>query len=485
MIYEKFFCKISQLATRNSQLATRNSQLATRNSQLATVIALSSALLLTACGGCDSNDDTNTTVNSNSNSNTNQSQVTPTQQERGQFIDSFVGNVDVYQNGQKVATTDAEGYFNYTKGSEVTFKIGKLTLGSTMPKAIITPADLAVDKADVVEILQTLQSLDEDKNPDNNIWINVETANKLVTEANLSDKKVTLADTVQKDIPNIDIVAEDKAVEHFAKAQEQLKSSEDLSKVADNLVGYWQQSCNNGALEVFELAKSSTEKNVILGVGNILKREFENNDCTGNYREIQKADDISLRVQIASSHKQDDKTIIKTIRKETKNGNTETFFDTMTMQGNTLSGDNLVFTRRDSLSFDDSIKTEPADKSKADKLVGYWKFDCYDADEGDGSKRVYMNIDKNNQGNLIVNQLIQFDFSDRECLNKVNARSILSEISSQDIPAEWLSKGKFSGNDRYLVDYGRKQKTDENGNVYESHESDNFTRISANEFPSL
>ncbi len=58
------------------KLATRNSQLATRNSQLATAIALSSALLLTACGGSShSSGDTKSETNKSKPTTTNKTQT--------------------------------------------------------------------------------------------------------------------------------------------------------------------------------------------------------------------------------------------------------------------------------------------------------------------------------------------------------------------------------------------------------------------------
>ncbi len=296
----------------------------TRSSQLAIAVACST-LLMTACGG---EGDTRVIPSDNNPSIVEKKPTasnptnTATQKQRGRFIDSAVGNVAVYQNGKQVATTDSEGYFDYIEGSKVTFKVGKLTLGSTMPKEIVTPADLARDKKDVVEILQALQSLDEDNNPDNGIYISQVTLDKLVTAGNLSDKKVSLADTVQKDIPNVKIVDDKKAVDHFAKAQQTLKDVDELAQFTDKLVGYWQSDCQSGDQMVQGLIKSPTEKNVLLAT-DIVTREYENKDCTGTYKDRHNTIKAGeMQVQVTRSYKEGNKIHFTILTKVIDDGKT-------------------------------------------------------------------------------------------------------------------------------------------------------------------
>ncbi len=445
-----------------------------KHSQLTTAIVLSSALLMTACGGGDGHKATD--QNSSDSTPTNPTNPTDTQAQ-GQFIDSGVDNVDVYQNGKNVGKTSKGGYFNYTKGVEVTFKIGKLTLGSTMPKAIITPADLASNATDVVEILQVLQGLNEYNTVENGIYIAqsaVDKANQLDKEMDLSSDKVTVAD-IKRQIPQLKEVSKDKAVEHFAKAQETLKTSEELSKVADEFLGYWQQSCEYGSQEVFELVKSSTDSNILLGVNPVLSRKFENEDCTGNYKDSQNSN-MELKIQIVGSRKEGNETIVKSIREEMKNGKTTTYLDTLTWTGDKIIGDELTFTRQDNLSFDDT----PVKPTKVDKLVGYWKGDCYDeGDNKEQSRRIYLHTTKDSNGNLVAKKVILVSFPES---NKCNGTENLSAMTSavQDInrnQKEWVEKAVFDGDNRYSIYHGQ----DENGN----DETDAFTRIPASEFPSL
>lgn len=84
---------------------------------------------------------------------------------QGQFLDSAVQNIDVYQNSKKISTTDKEGKYVYLDDSAVTFKVGKLTLGTSEAKDIVTPADFSKDTNVVTKVLQVLQSLDDDNKP--------------------------------------------------------------------------------------------------------------------------------------------------------------------------------------------------------------------------------------------------------------------------------------------------------------------------------
>lgn len=189
-------------------------------------LTLSLVLMLSACGQENDVKEYNTTQTS------------------GQFIDAPVGNLDVYQSGLKVATTDANGYFKYTDGIKLTFKLGKLTLGSTQPKKIITPLNLSSNRNDVIEILVALQSLDEDNNPNNGIFISDETKKKLKTSLNLSINNVTIENSILKDIPNLKLVKKEKAINHFVESAKQYNISTTLlnNPVSNNSNSTTQQS---------------------------------------------------------------------------------------------------------------------------------------------------------------------------------------------------------------------------------------------------
>jgi Bacterial Ig-like domain/Cadherin domain/RTX calcium-binding nonapeptide repeat (4 copies) len=101
---------------------------------------------------------------------------------QAQLIDSPVAGVEVWANGQYVGTTDANGFFNYKPGQQVSFKIGNLELAANLA----VPSDQKVYLHDlaglartesatnpaIVKLAQLLQTLDADNNPDNGISIN-------------------------------------------------------------------------------------------------------------------------------------------------------------------------------------------------------------------------------------------------------------------------------------------------------------------------
>jgi para-nitrobenzyl esterase len=82
-------------------------------------------------------------------------------------------------------TTDISGAFSYRESSSetVTFKVGSVSLGSAVGAAYITPLDLvagaAVTDARVLNRVQLLQTLDNDKDIDNGIVIDQALAAKL------------------------------------------------------------------------------------------------------------------------------------------------------------------------------------------------------------------------------------------------------------------------------------------------------------------
>ena len=99
----------------------------------------------------------------------------------GYFIDSAVSGVEYETTSGVSGTTDSLGRFTYNDGDEVTFKLGKVVLGTTTPQTdgLVTPKTLvAGDGVPTTEqentitlMLQTLQSLDVDGDPTNGITI--------------------------------------------------------------------------------------------------------------------------------------------------------------------------------------------------------------------------------------------------------------------------------------------------------------------------
>lgn len=112
----------------------------------------------------------------------------------GYFIDSAVEGVSYTTSSGLSGVTDKNGKFNYHQSDSVKFSLGKMVLGDVKPNTdgLVTPKTLiAQDEApsedeikNISLLLRTLQSLDEDNNPENGISISNETIEKLSTLSN-------------------------------------------------------------------------------------------------------------------------------------------------------------------------------------------------------------------------------------------------------------------------------------------------------------
>ncbi|MEO5369089.1 MAG: Ig-like domain-containing protein [Magnetococcus sp. DMHC-1] len=91
---------------------------------------------------------------------------------QGTFLDGFVGGIH-FQTATQSGTTDAAGHFYFRPGETVQLSLGNIVLGTAPGSAILTPLDIvpSADFAKITSILQLLQSLDGDNNPDNGILI--------------------------------------------------------------------------------------------------------------------------------------------------------------------------------------------------------------------------------------------------------------------------------------------------------------------------
>jgi hypothetical protein len=94
---------------------------------------------------------------------------------KGVLVDAPVAGVG-YSCGAFSGTTAADGAFDYEAGSQCSFRIGGITLGSVPAGALITPVDLvdgAIDETNpkVVNITRLLISLDSDNDASNGIAV--------------------------------------------------------------------------------------------------------------------------------------------------------------------------------------------------------------------------------------------------------------------------------------------------------------------------
>lgn len=121
--------------------------------------ALALAVSLTACGGSSSSD-------------RDQAPVSSTPSEKGVFVDSAVAGINYATSpGGMSGKTNALGEYNYVEGDTVTFSIGGTSLPPVTATGRVTPADMSDDLDVVTNILQLLQSLDDDGDPSNGINI--------------------------------------------------------------------------------------------------------------------------------------------------------------------------------------------------------------------------------------------------------------------------------------------------------------------------
>ncbi|MCP4347788.1 MAG: serine hydrolase [Desulfobacterales bacterium] len=142
---------------------------------------------------------------------------------QGIFLDSPVEGL-FYISGNQSGYTDSEGKFTYEEGKSVTFKIGDIVLGEAPGKAVITPIDIVQGAADetnqaVTNILRFIQTLDDDYNPDNGIFISEEVREK-ASGKNVVFSEPDFPDTIQPVINVLDddhpsLVSTIAALSHF------------------------------------------------------------------------------------------------------------------------------------------------------------------------------------------------------------------------------------------------------------------------------
>lgn len=94
---------------------------------------------------------------------------------QGNFIDSPVSGV-TYQTITQSGVTDTSGIYQYLTDEQITFSIGDITIGQATGNQVLTPVNFVANatshtNTQVLKILQLLQSLDSDLNPNNGIQI--------------------------------------------------------------------------------------------------------------------------------------------------------------------------------------------------------------------------------------------------------------------------------------------------------------------------
>ena len=183
------------------------------------------AVAITGCGGGGG------TIPSNQETATN----------TGYFVDSPVAGLEYNTSSKANGITGALGDFKFNDGDRVTFRVGKIVIGTVEPdpqKRVVTPEDIDSNKA--IKIAQIIQALDSDQNASNGIIITDDIRQELQNlkeEIHLTkdDNETKILEDLNKDAPDvarhidkdfdgkIDI-NKTKAKEHFEKTKEKLQN---------------------------------------------------------------------------------------------------------------------------------------------------------------------------------------------------------------------------------------------------------------------
>ncbi|WP_421865823.1 hypothetical protein [Marinobacter adhaerens] len=215
--------------------------------KLTLATAISSAFILTGCGG--SSGGSSDAVDNNDTGDTS------TTAETGVFVDAAVAGVNYTTSPSGTSgQTNALGEYNYEAGDTVVFSIGGIDLPAVEATGRITPADMGSGATDwssdqtVVNILRLLQTLDSDGDASNgiNITEDVHTAlqdidlDPSVSETDFETQANTAINATGKTL-----IATEDAVNHFQSSQ------------SGDLVGSWVFEETNGNVNVLTFLNDS------------------------------------------------------------------------------------------------------------------------------------------------------------------------------------------------------------------------------------
>ncbi|MBA5249647.1 MAG: hypothetical protein FE834_09010, partial [Gammaproteobacteria bacterium] len=178
------------------------------------IIILIGITTLTACGGGGS-------------SNSDGGNDNPPVSKSARILDSAVEGLGYSIDGGAEQYTNNAGRFSYLSSDhKITFKIGGLTLKKEFSLSLINNADRIVfptdlvgvarnnaNQPEVIKILQVLQSLDEDRNPDNGIKITPDMRANITIVADIAT--ISANDVVIQ--ANRNLITEQGVVAHFKK----------------------------------------------------------------------------------------------------------------------------------------------------------------------------------------------------------------------------------------------------------------------------
>ncbi len=211
--------------------------------KLTLATAISSAFVLTGCGGSSGG--------SSNDSNTGGTTATET----GIFVDAAVAGINYTTSPSGTSgQTNALGEYNYEAGDTVVFSIGGIDLPAVEATGRITPADMGSGATDwssdqtVVNILRLLQTLDSDGDASNGITI----SDAVHTALQDMDLDPSLSEADFETQANTAINATGKTLIATADAVEHFKSSQ-----SSDLVGSWVYEEANGNVNVLTFLNDS------------------------------------------------------------------------------------------------------------------------------------------------------------------------------------------------------------------------------------
>lgn len=280
---------------------------------LCLALLTSTAFVLTACGGGDEK---------LGRSLGKRIAESSQDQNTGVFLDSAVQGLDYVYNGNSSKTIN--GMFIYPKHASkaITFKLGEMTLGSTMPKSVVTPADLTTESNEVVRILQVLQSVDNDNDLKNGIDIDKNVAKRFTagdfqTLIQQKDDDKFAEHLKSKLNSNQHVQSPQKAQQHFyhtIQTHDAFAKSTELAKLAQAFVGTWESNCysdNSMGTKITRVIQQGDKSN-ILTIKNI-ERSYNNKNCTGEFNQPSQSD--TGTVALFASANQDNQQVVTMLPK--------------------------------------------------------------------------------------------------------------------------------------------------------------------------
>lgn len=200
-------------------------------------------ILITGLYGCNRSDSTGESEDSQNSTNSGL--------QNGTFLDSPVAGL-TYKTATQSGITDSNGQYQYLSGETIHFSVGDIKIGSVTGSNVLSPTQMIAGNENtahttVIKILQFLQTIDDDTNPNNGIQISAATrqaaAGQLFdfnndTESQLSLLVNQLMSSTKR------LITRAEATNHFNKSL--------IQQFSGTYQGTWIDNNENGSFE-FEL----------------------------------------------------------------------------------------------------------------------------------------------------------------------------------------------------------------------------------------